>query len=81
MDSPAVLVVDDIPKVADSIVAVLRAAGLSALAVHDGRAAVQGPAIGGGEGILGYLRAFGHEPTDMRGGEPRQFGQACALLP
>lgn len=41
VDSPAVLVVDDIPKVADSIVAVLRAAGLSALAVHDGRAAVQ----------------------------------------
>ncbi|MDC0677319.1 MULTISPECIES: response regulator [Sorangium] len=41
VDSPAVLVVDDVPKVADSIVAVLRAAGLSALAVHDGRAAVQ----------------------------------------
>ncbi|WP_437989536.1 response regulator [Sorangium sp. So ce145] len=41
VDSPAVLVVDDIPKVADSIVAVLRDAGLSAHAVHDGRAAVQ----------------------------------------
>lgn len=41
VDSPAVLVVDDIPKVADSIVAVLREAGLSAHAVHDGRAAVQ----------------------------------------
>ncbi|AGP32648.1 response regulator [Sorangium cellulosum] len=41
VDAPAVLVVDDIPKVADSIVAVLRAAGLSAHAVHDGRTAVQ----------------------------------------
>ncbi|AUX39652.1 chemotaxis protein CheY [Sorangium cellulosum] len=41
VDSPAVLVVDDIPTVADSIVAVLRAAGLSAHAVHDGRTAVQ----------------------------------------
>ncbi|WP_437477042.1 response regulator [Sorangium sp. So ce1014] len=41
VDAPAVLVVDDIPKVADSIVSVLRAAGLSAHAVHDGRTAVQ----------------------------------------
>jgi DNA-binding NtrC family response regulator len=40
-DSPAVLVVDDVPKVAESIVAVLQQAGLSAHALHDGRAAVR----------------------------------------
>ncbi|HTN85385.1 MAG TPA: response regulator [Sorangium sp.] len=41
VDSPAVLVVDDIPMVAESIVATLRTAGVSAHAVHDGRTAVQ----------------------------------------
>lgn len=49
VDSPAVLVVDDVPKVAASIVAVLQQAGLSARAVHDGRAAVRHVVEEGGD--------------------------------
>lgn len=49
VDSPAVVVVDDVPKVAASIVAVLRQAGLSARAVHDGRAAVRHVVEEGGD--------------------------------